>query len=225
MMNPMKWSILLLTLMIPFLNFAQSNGAEPDPKAKKILENLSKEYESYNTMEVIFDLIIDLPDQEREVQKGHVIQKGDRYKLDLDVQAIYSDGIFVWVYLKDNNEVQINDVETDDDEAGFLTPRDMMRIYESDDYYYEIVAVEKSLQGPLTVIEFKPTNPDSEYSKLRLSVLEKKKRTSSLEVFSKDGSRYILKVKDLITNKSYDNNTFVFDPKDFPGIRVEDLRL
>lgn len=221
----MKKSIIYLTLIIPFLSTAQSNGMEPDPKAKKVLEKLSNEYESYGSMEVNFDLIINLPDQAREEQKGHVIQKGDKYKLDLADQAIYSDGNFVWVYLKDNNEVQINDVEMDDEEEGFLTPKDMMRIYESDDYYYEIVALEKSLQGPLTVIEFKPNNPDSEYAKLRLSVLEKKKRMASLQVFSKDGSRYILKVTDLITDKTYDDKTFVFNPKDFPGIRVEDLRL
>ena len=213
--------IIILTAVVTSLGIAQGNI---DKEAKNILEKLSKEYNSYASMEVTFDLILDLPDQSPETQNGKVIQKGDKYVLDLDDQAIYCDGNYVWLHLKDNEEVQINDIDEDADDA-FLTPKDMMTIYESDDYTYGITGTEKSKGTSITLIEFKPTDPDSEYSKLRLSVDKKANRMTSMKVFSKDGSKYTLVVKDIIKNKDFADAAFVFDPKKFPGIHVEDLRL
>ena len=195
-----------------------------NPETRAILENLSNQYETYSSMEVIFDLILDLPNQDSETQKGKLIQKGDLYLLDLQDQAIYSDGTAVWLHLKDNNEVQINDAASEDEES-FLTPKDMMRIYESDDYEYAIIGEEGKGKNKLTIIEFKPTNPDSEYSKLRLTVNSHLNEMTSMIVFSKDGSKYTLDIKDILSNKAYKDSMFTFDAKKFPGIHVEDLRL
>ena len=216
-----KISLLIFSIIAINCAYAQ-NGM--DPEARKILEKLSNEYNSYSSMEVTFDLVLDLPDQSPETQKGKVIQKGDKYILDLQDQAIYCDGNYVWLHLKDNEEVQINDLD-EDAEDSFLTPKDMMTIYESDDYSYAVNGTEKSGSKTLTLIEFKPNDPDSEYSKLRLSVDKKANKMSQMMVFSKDGSKYTLIVKDILSNKSYADALFVFDPKKFPGIHVEDLRL
>lgn len=219
----MHKKILLFIFLLGPLSMAISQ-VKNDTEAKQILEKLSKEYNSYASMEVTFDLILDLPDQSPETQNGSVIQKGDKYVLDLKDQAIYCDGNYVWLHLKDNDEVQINDIDEDADDA-FLTPKDMMTIYESDDYAYGVTGSEKKDGKNLTLIEFKPNDPDSEYSKLRLSVDKKANRMSSMKVFSKDGSKYTLVVKNIMKNKDFADADFTFDPKKFPGIHVEDLRL
>ena len=216
-----KIFVLIFSVIVTNLGIAQGGV---DREARNILEKLSKEYNSYSSMEVTFDLILDLPDQSPETQNGKVIQKGDKYVLDLEDQAIYCDGNYVWLHLKDNEEVQINDIDEDADDA-FLTPRDMMTIYESDDYSYGISGTEKAGKKTITLIEFKPNDPESEYSKLRLSVDKKANRMTSMKVFSKDGSKYTLNVKDIIKNKDFADAAFIFDPKKFPGIHVEDLRL
>ena len=200
------------------------DGSNQDPQARKILQKLSKEYKAYNTMEVSFMLVLDLPEQASETQKGKVIQKGDKYVLELKDQAIYCNGKYVWLHLKDNNEVQINDLD-EDAEDSFLTPKDMMTIYESDDYNYAVIGTEKKGKLTLTQIEFKPTDPDAEYSKLRLSVDTKNNKMASMEVFSKDGSKYTLTVDNVLSNKDYADALFTFDAAKFPGIHVEDLRL
>ena len=215
--------ILLFIATYTFCWAQPSNGK--DPKSKSILEKLSNQYEKYETMEVSFDLILDLPDQESEIQKGQLKQKGEKYWLDLSDQAIYSDGTILWLHLKDNNEVQINDAESPEDEESFLTPKDMMRIYESDDYSYTLVEEKGKGKSKISVIEFKPNNPDSEYAKLRLSVSETKNEMKSMIVFSKDGSKYTLEIKSILSNKNYEDSIFVFDATKFPGIHVEDLRL
>ncbi len=203
---------------------AMTSAADSDPAAKKILDKLKAEYDTYNSMEVSFDLIMELPGQEAETQVGSVIQQGEMYKLELDDRAIYSNNEFVWVHVKKNNEVQINDADMDE-EANMLSPKDMLKLYDSGEFVYMITA-EPLLDGKkVTQIEFKPLDRDSEFSKLVLYVDKKSKKMAQMKVFSKDGGRYTLKINDIVPNKKYDLDVFTFDSSKYPGIHEEDLRI
>jgi outer membrane lipoprotein carrier protein len=217
--------ILLFSLSIS-IGYSQTmaTAADNDPAAKKILDKLKAEYDSYESMEVKFELILELPQQETEIQNGLVIQQGKNYKLELDDRAIYSNGEYVWLHIKKNNEVQINEAE-DDDEGSMMSPKDMLQLYESGKFAYAITA-EPLLDGrKVTQIEFKPLDRDSEFSKMTLYVDKKTKKMSQMKVFSKDGGRYTLKINDITPNKKYSLDTFSFDESKFPGIHVEDLRI
>lgn len=203
---------------------AQGTMMTNDPAATKILDRLKKQYDSYKSMEVTFQLVLELPESDPEIQKGTVGQRDDMYFLKTDRQEIYSDGQTIWLYLVDNQEVQLNDVETGDD-ADMLSPKDMMRIYESDDFVYAITGQQTINAVPCTQIEFKPTSSDSEYSKMRLIVDPKTNTMQSLKVFSKDGSRYTLTVDHIVPNKPFKESDFKFDPDSVPGIHIEDLRI
>jgi outer membrane lipoprotein-sorting protein len=197
---------------------------ENDPAAKKILDNLKAEYDTYKSMEVSFELTLELPQQESEIQNGLVIQQGDQYKLELDDRAIYSDGQYVWLHIKKNNEVQINDAEMDE-EANMMSPKDMLQLYESGKFAYAITD-EPTLDGKKVIqIEFKPLERDSEFSKMSLLVDKKTEKMAQMKVFSKDGGKYTLKINDITANKKYAASTFAFDKSKFPGIHVEDLRI
>ncbi len=212
--------------MAATIGFSQtmSSSDENDPAAKKILDILKKEYDAYKSMEVNFDLVMELPQQEVEVQNGIVIQQGDKYKLELDDRAIYSDGEYVWLHIKKNNEVQINDAEMDD-EANMISPKDMLQLYDSGKFVY-VIAAEPLLEGKkVTQIEFKPLDRDSEFSKMTMYVYKKTKKMAQMKVFSKDGGRYTLKINDITANKKYSQDTFAFDESKYPGIHVEDLRI
>ncbi|MDF1696896.1 MAG: outer membrane lipoprotein carrier protein LolA [Saprospiraceae bacterium] len=218
--------ILLFTGMT-FVGFSQTmtSVADNDPAAKKILDKLKAEYDTYTSMEVDFELVLELPQQETEVQNGKVIQQGDNYKLDLDDRAIYSNGSYVWLHVKRNNEVQINDADMDEDDTNMMSPKDMLQLYESGEYLYAITA-EPLLDGKkVTQIEFKPLDRDSEFSKMALYVDKKTKKMAQMKVFSKDGGRYTLKISDITPNKKYPLSIFAFDASKFPGIHIEDLRI
>ncbi|MEM9546510.1 MAG: outer membrane lipoprotein carrier protein LolA [Bacteroidota bacterium] len=218
-------SVVFFTLLI-FLGFSQAIAAQEksDPAAKKILDKLKAEYDTYNSLEVDFELLLELPQQEAEEQNGKVIQQGDNYKLELDDRAIYSNGEYVWLHIKKNNEVQINDAEMDD-ESAMMSPKDMLQLYESGEFFYAITA-EPLLDGKkVTQIEFKPMDRDSEFSKMALYVDKKSDKMAQMKVFSKDGGRYTLKINDITANKKYEPGMFVFDESKFPGVHVEDLRI
>jgi len=222
----LKYTFLLFFLAFTTLSIAQPGNftEENDPAAKKILDKLKAEYDTYNSLEVDFELVLELPQQEAEIQNGLVIQQGDNYKLELDDRAIYSNGEYVWLHIKKNNEVQINDAEMDED-AGLMSPKDMLQLYESGEFIYGITG-EPLIDGKKTTqIDFKPLDSDSEFSKMSLFVDKKSKKMSQMKVFSKDGSRYTLKINDITPNKKYVPAIFAFDESQFPGIHVEDLRI
>lgn len=227
-----KLLIALLTLCS--LNFltAQSKPAVPaapsekaDPEAKKILDKIRKKYEGYKTLEATFSLTIELPGQKQEVQKGTIAQEDSKFRLDMDQQVIVSDGKTTWVYLKKNNEVQINDADPKDTENGFLTPKDLLKRYQKGDYLYAIADKSTENGQILTHIEFKPKDKNAEYAKLRVSIDEKAGSIRSVKAFGKDASRYTFSVSKLTPNKQFAAGHFTFDTKKFPGVKVEDLRM
>ena len=224
----MKNLLFALFCLLAFQNLNAQSPApaeKSDPVAKKVLDKIRKKYEGYKTIEAGFTLSIEVPTQAKQVQKGSISQEGDKFRLEMDQQVIVSDGKTTWVYLKSNNEVQINNADPAGTDNGFLTPKDLLKRYQKGDYLYAVT--DKTTEGGklLTQIEFKPKDKGSEYSKLRISIDEKSNEMKSIKAFAKDGSRYSFVITKLATNKPLGAGEFTFDVKKYPGVKVEDLRM
>lgn len=199
--------------------------ADNDPKAKSVLEKLRNKYEAFKTLEVDFDLEIEIPEQPIEVQKGQLIQQGNKYRLKLQDRTLVSDGENVWLYLAKQKEVQINNVEEKSDEGVFNSPKDLLTAYDWKNHVY-VLTDEFMENGRLVQkIEFKPTDRNAEYSKVRLTIDKKNNDIVRIRTFNKDGSRYTLKVTRIVPNKNYPPSTFSFSKADCPDCHWEDLRL
>lgn len=221
--------LLLAFISINLTAFAQntfSTSADSDPQATAILEKLRTRYEGFKSMAADFSLTLEIPDEMQEVQEGKLVQKGDKYRLDLETQSIYNDGNAIYLHLKNNNEVQINDIPSEEEaeEAGILSPRDILRIYEKGDYVYALTNQYARGGKLIQEIEFKPLDEDSEYAKLRLAVDKKTNDVASIIAFGKDNSRYTLKISKLTPNPTFADAYFSFDKNKFPGVYIEDLR-
>lgn len=224
----MKNLLLVLLCSAPLIGLqaqAKVPVEKPDPAAKKVLDKIRKKYEGYKTVEAAFTLAIEVPDQPKEVQKGSVSQEDKKFRLEMDQQTIISDGKTTWVYLKKNNEVQINDADPAGTENAFLTPKELLRRYQKGDFLYAITDKITENGRLLTQIEFKPIDRRSEYSKLRVSIDEKKGTIESIKAIARDGSRYTFNITRLAPNKTFGGDHFTFDAKKYPGVRVEDLRM
>lgn len=227
-MNKSWFSLSLLSLFTLTLfaqNLPKAPAEQNDPEAKKVLDKIRKKYEGYKTFEAAFNLTIEVPGQAKDVQKGTIGQEGEKFRLDMSQQVIINDTKTTWVYLKNNNEVQINDSEPSSSDAGFLTPKELLRRYQKGDFLYALT--DKLTQGTkvLTQIEFKPIDRKSDYSKIRISIDEKAGTIESIKAFSKDGSRYSFSITRFTPNKALAAGYFSFDAKQYPGVHVEDLRM
>lgn len=225
----MKYSLLstLFCLLISGLAAqvpAPAPAEKSDPEAKKVLDRVRKKYDGYKTFEAAFTLTNEVPGQPKDVQKGVIGQQGNKFRLQMDQQIIVSDGKTDWIYLKNNNEIQINNTDPNG-EAGFFTPKDLLRRHEKGDFLYAITDKLTEKGRVLTQIEFKPKDKNSEYSKLRISIDEKNSTIDSIKAFAKDGSRYTFQVTRFTPNKPFPADYFQLDAKKFPGVHVEDLRM
>ena len=219
---------LILIMSMSFSLMAQTKdsyteASESDPRAQAILDKIRNKYEGYKTVQANFSLAIEIPEQDKIVQKGKMSQAGDNYRVEMQDQSIISNGTILWYHQINNNEVQINDVEEDSEDM--LSPKDLMKIYEKEDYVYALINEYSEKGKVIQQVEFKPTEENSEYIKIRLTIDKKKMEIARVKVFARDGSRYTFTLDEFTPNKTFPENYFVFDASKFPGIHVEDLRI
>ena len=226
MKNILPLFIAFFLVNISFAQTAQFAKETSDPAAKAILEKLRTKYEAYASVAADFELTIEIPEEDKEIQNGNLIQIDQKYRLTLDNQAIYCDGEVLWLYQKNNNEVQINNVDDfEEEEDEFLSPKDLLRIYEKEDFIYALTNDGYENGKAIQQIEFKPLDRDSEYAKMRLTIDKKKNQILRIKAFSIDGARYTMKITQFQPNQNYKIADFVFNPAKFPGVHVEDLRI
>jgi len=218
------WMMSMTVIMTAQTN-TYSKVTESDPEATAVLEQLRQKYESYESIEATFSIVIEIPEEDRIEQVGKMSQAGDQYRVDLEDQSIISNGEVLWAHFKNNNEVQINDAADLDSEGEIMSPNDILKIYESGEYVY-ILVDEYSREGTvIQQIEFKPLDKESDYHKLRLTIDKKASEIKNIKAFSKDGSRYTLKMTKFTSNTSFPEGHFGFDASQYPDIYVEDLRM
>lgn len=192
-----------------------------DKDALALINSLEQKYSTYSSLEAQFKLSINIPEEESIIQNGTVIQKGDDYFLNTESQAVYSNGKSIWIHLKDDAEVQINDIDEDDNAMMNLSPSGILAMFDKKTYEYAIVKKETSLNQ----IELKPMDSDSDIFKVRIEIDTKAKELTTATVFYKDGIRYHVTVSNVTANKTYEDSIFTFDPSQYPGIYIEDLRI
>tara|TARA_A100001035_G_C27781034_1_gene501781 strand:+ start:1043 stop:1660 length:618 start_codon:yes stop_codon:yes gene_type:complete len=205
----MKKSILIL-ICYPFFIFSQDN------KAKSILDLLSNKTKSYSSIKAEFtntfsNTITDL----NESQSGTIYLKENAYKLELESQIIISDGETNWIYLIDEEEVNITEI---DDEENELNPSKIFTIYE-DGYNYKFIN-EGSNVYQINLIP-KESSP---FSKVELFINKHKMQISSFNMIDKQGSNYKYTIDSFETNIEFNNDFFIFNTKEYPEVEVIDLR-
>lgn len=213
--------IVFFSLLLSLFSSQNNNTkSQNDPNAKLILDAVTKTYKSYPSIQVNFSIITEYPQGKTSTQNGQVFIKNDKYKLLLGNQEIYCDKNAIWVYLKDLNEVQINDYEANQSE---ITPANMFSIYHSDFFYMQ--NTNETLAGiSYKTIDLMPKDKTKPYFKIRLWI-DGKNNIKQLKMFDKNGTRYIYKVNSLNTSQKLEDTFFVFDPKKYPGVHIEDLRM
>lgn len=211
---------LTVTVQAQDFTSAQDN----DPAATAVLDKIKKRFDAFKTVSADFALEIEIPGTDKEVQKGKLWQQGEKYRAQLSDRSIISDGNTVWVYLGNNQEVQIN-CANEFAAEGMLSPKDLLSIYEKEDYVYYLSNEFREGNKTVQQIEFKPTDRDSEYSKLRLTLDKNTLDVLRMKIFAKDGSRFTLSTENWSANKPIEASVFRWQKSECSDCYVEDLRL
>jgi outer membrane lipoprotein-sorting protein len=204
-----------------FLLIAFLFGANPDPKAKLLLDKVHKLYEQANSLNIHFRYSQTHSDIAGLNKNGELISKGAKFKLILDELDIYCDGTTQYTYLKKNKEVQITEPNAGENSYH---PKHIADIYLSGTHDYAISKKLKEGGIPLIIVEFKPKDKKDPVSSIRLYIEEKNNQIKKVQWTQRDGDKTLVQFTKTQFDKVLSDSLFVPDLKSFKGIHIEDLR-
>lgn len=208
--------------MLAFLSLsAQPSGmGKNDPEGKKILDAVSAKFKTYKSVQAKFLLKIEnAAGKNLGTKNGSVYMKGNRYRISVPGQDIFSDGSNVWTFDKSSNEVTISKI---DPSANSITPQKLFTNFYDKDFLYKSNGNVKVGKKTMQEVELTPIDKTKPFHKVLLDVSNATINTT--KIFEKTGNRYTYSVNSMVTNSTIPETTFIFDAKKYPGVEVVDLR-
>lgn len=214
----MKKYLALLALSVSLLPAA---SAQQDPKAGKILDQMSAKYQAMKAFRANFTQTLENDATKvKENMSGDILVSGQKFRLKISGQEVINNGQTVWTYMKSENEVNISDFEADEQE---ISPSQIYTLYKKG-YKYSYVQEAKENGEAVDVIELSPEDRNNPVFKVRLKVSKVDKSVKSWQMFKKNGNRYTFKINKFTPNVLVDATTFNFDKAKYKGVKVIDLR-
>ncbi|MFC2115993.1 outer membrane lipoprotein carrier protein LolA [Bacteroidota bacterium] len=216
-----------LLFIVLFSLAIQGALSQKDPDAKKILDKVSSQSMADYPISVSFEYIYeDLMEKQTTTESGTLILEEKKFRLSIGESLVYSDGISVWNYIASANEAYISDAEEGNmnDEFFITNPSDLFTFYQ-EGFKYRLTG-EIEYDGHTYVeIDIFPEDLDKNYHTVKLLIHKKDHRLYSAEAFGKQAVNHTVILKDYQRRIKTDEDTFVFDPADHPGVEVVDTRF
>jgi outer membrane lipoprotein-sorting protein len=211
----MKKLLIIITMLLTGFVMAQS-----DKEAKKLLEDVINHTSSYKNFKadlsytmVNVDMGID------EKKSGVIFVQGDSYRIEMEGQVIISNGITIWTYLEDSEEVMVNDV----DESGeSISPTQILTQY-NDSYKAKFGNDKKFKNANLKQICLNPKDRKN-FEKMSVTVNANKLSLENFSVYDINGNIFTYHIIDLQPDIDLPAGTFTFDYADYPDVEVIDMR-
>lgn len=210
-------------LVIALAFFLGSIAYAQDPKAKDILDDLSAKTKSYSSITADFTINLDnRKDKVKDTQQGKLILKGSMFKIVMKASDIYSNGRVKWTYLKESNEVNVQNVNPNDPNV-MNNPSKLFNAYLTD-FKYTYKGLKKDGGVQTHQIDLYPKDLKAAYSMVRLFIDTNTNLPKSVIYSGKDGVSYTIKFNKITANQPVSNSEFVFNEKAHPGVEVIDMR-
>jgi outer membrane lipoprotein carrier protein len=211
---------LIITFNFSLLTFNFGKGQVPDKKAVTILDDLSNKTKAYKNIRIEFSYVMENKTENiKESKDGTVLLKGDKFNLDISGQNVISDGKTSWTYIKDADEIHINNVNKDDESISF---NKLLTNYNKD-FKSKLIREEKQGLINVYIIDLTPKKGET-YHKVRLTINKDKMQVISAVVFDKNGSTYSYIVKKFLPDAPLSDDLFTFKTSDHPKAEVIDMR-
>lgn len=225
----MRFPLLLLCLFTFSVLFAQNSASSfNDPEATALLKKVIEKYKSYKNISSSFKLLVQKPkvkasDDERKLTdtlSGKILLEGLKFNITINSQQIICDGKNIWTYIPADKEVQVNYFEETDD---VFSPSKIFSFY-TDGYSYQLKE-KKTIGGKaVTVIEMSPVNKKVSYFKIDVAIDEATLQIVESKIYQKNGMRYVYLLSKQTYNTTSSAESFSFDSRKHPGVKVVDLR-
>ena len=218
--HPMR---TLLTLLTIGLLAAPPAHAQDDPRSKAVMDRLIAKNKGYTSFEADFSSrLVNKAGKLDVKQEGTVKVKGKKFNLVLDKNTVISDGVTLWTYNKEANEVSLNSAAEMDQE---LDPSKLFTMYETGFKSQFVSEAPDAAGAVLQTVKLFPIDPTKKPFHTVVLVVDKAKvEPRSVQVLYKDGNEVTYTLKRFAPNVDLADALFTFDKAKHPGVEVNDLR-
>jgi len=178
---------------------------------------MSTKYQKIKSFKALFTYT---PDGGKSLQ-GDATVKGTKFRLKMAGQEIFNDGKMMATYIKETNEVNLQDF--DPTQTGDLDPTKIYSAYKKG-FKYAFLEEKKEGDQMYDVVELTPTGKNSQVNKVQIQVSKKDKSIKNWKIWQKNGGKVTYKVDTFEPDVAVADNFFVFNAKQYPGVEVVDLR-
>lgn len=213
--------ITIFSFVLAFITFSSvvttSVQAQGDKKSTAILDAMSNKYQKIKSFKAIFTYT---PEGGKSL-KGDATVKGTKFRLKMAGQEIFNDGKLMATYIKETNEVNLQDF--DPSAGGDLDPTRIYSAYKKG-FKYAFLQEKKEGSQVFEVVELTSTAKNSQVEKVQIQVNKADKSINSWKIFQKNGQKVTYKVEQFQPDVAIADTYFTFNSKQFPGVEVVDLR-
>ncbi len=213
-MKKIVW-MLSLALVVTLPAYAQK-----EKRAQTILDAMSRKYKTLKSYQAAFTFA-SAGAGAKESYKGDLTVKNEKFRLLLGGQDVFTDGKTMSTYIKESNEVNVQDYDASANNE--LNPTQIYTIYKRG-FDYRFLKEQKQGGRTLEVIELTSDRPKSAIKTVQISVDKVDKSVRNWLIINKDGKRTSYTITKFTPNVNAPDSFFVFDKSKYPGVEVVDLR-
>ena len=195
-------------------------NAQTDPKAKAVLDGVTKKMNSFKTLKASFELKIS-GGKVTDSKKGTITTKGQKYHVLLSGQEIICDNKTIWTYNPDAKEVTINSFNPAEQS---ISPAKLLTNFYDKEYTYKYAGTRKEAGKNCDVVELMPVDKSKQASKIELLVDKSTSMIAGGNIWSKNGNKTQYIISGITPNTTIADSYFTWDAKAHPGVEINDLR-
>jgi len=215
----MKKLIIFLLLLASI-----ANAQIVDTESKAILDRLSAKMNSLKTMRIKYTYTHEnLQNKSKSSDDGLILIKDNKYKVSMLGTEIYSDGLAIWTYLKEQKELTIVPSGGNKNSLDFTNPRNLLSFYNKD-FKYNYVGEENVAGKSYFKIDLYPKNLKSSYSRIRLVIDKSQDQLTLMKVFLSDGNHFTFEIKEFTSNLLINDQELIFDTVKNKDVEIIDMR-
>lgn len=211
----MKKILFVLAFLSTVSLFGQS-GKEAEKLVKNVINKIST-YDNFSAK--LSYTMINIEMDINEKKTGTILVSGDKYRVEMEGQIIFSDGETLWTYIVDSEEVMVSDAA---DSEGGISPTSILTTYD-ENYKSSFDNDKKYKNSDIKKVDLK-TSEDKGFQKLSLIINQSNLSLESFSVYDMNGSVFTYHIINLQPNVTIEEGTFNFDPTEHPDVEVIDMR-
>ena len=190
--------------------------------AQTILENAAKAYNNAGGIKASFVLNSKhSSSNDTYSYNGTAFLKANKFKIEIPDAITWFDGRTQWVYMKENEEVNISN--PDNSELQNISPSYILNTYKNG---YKLTYKGEKVSGNKTLVEIEltPFKQNSDIRKIIIGIDKSTNKFSSIIITDKSGMTNNLKITNLTTGVNLSEEIFKFNKANYPNAEIIDLR-